>query len=667
LRCSSLDLFGKSGAEQLKLFKALEEQGGRNVILTAEQIKQADDFADKQAKARAELTLYASALATQTLPAITAFTSALSDAAKEMLGVGNESNRLGQNQGVAAFAENAVDKLAFVVDAAQGVKVVFSRLGEFIGASAAAAEAKLTGNVEGLKAIREAYNDSLDTSQFKSVRASYQKALQDQKEFRAQAARENRGFTPNQNVLDYAGKTKGGGGSKDDPTKKLLENDLKAFKAQGEQAKDLLADRNKILDLYNSQGLISVQDYYAALRGNAEEATAAQSKALDDQIKALRDFQAKAPKETDRADAQGKINDLLTQQSKLQREAGTSAIEMGVKQQQAAQAYRDSLNEVNAKILELDGNLGKAAEIRFDAQNRQLRALAEASGDFASVAQIDRLREYTKAQADINAVQAKFSLAQGDLQIAEERITQARERGTMGEIDGLRASGEARRTAISVMQEQLKAFEALDAASRTPEQAQAIERLKLQLESLKSTIDPLADRFNQMFSDAAGNAFGDFITGTKSAKDAFRVFATSVINDIGRIIAKDLAKSLFSGGSGGGFGGALSSLFGGAGGGAASGGGSDALGAFIQLGGYASGGFTGVGAANDPAGIVHKGEYVLNAEQTRQIGVANLDSGNFGAGPTVFNVNVPAGTSRQSGTQIAAEAERKLAAGRRNR
>ena len=647
----AVDLFGKSGAEQLKLFKALEEQGGRNVILTAEQIKQADDFADRQAKVRAELGLYASALATQALPAITAFTGALTDTIKEILGVGNAANTLKNNTAVADFAEGAVRALGFIVDGVDGVIRAFQAVGTAIGAQAASVNAALHLDIKGAASIAvEGVKDVqaiLDRPLFST---KLNQRIAEQKALAAQATPPAAALPP----LRYAGAAKkAGGGGADDPTKKQLENDLKAFKAQGDQAKELLADRNKILDLYNSQGLISVKDYYEALRGNAEEATEAQRKALDDQIKALQDFQAKAPKATDRADAQGKINDLLVQQAKLQRESGNAAIEMGIKQQQATQAYRDSLNEVNAKILELEGNLGKAAEIRFDQQNRQLRALAEASGDFASVAQIDRLREYTRAQADINALQQKFSLAQGDLSIAEERITQARERGTMGEIQSLQASGAARREAVAIMQQQLEKFQAIDAAARTPEQAQAIERLKVQLEGLKATVDPLADKFNNLLGDAAGNAFGDFISGSKSAKEAFKDFANTVISEIARMAAKDLAKSLFGGGGaatggvGFNFGSLLSSFFGGGGGGG------DALGDFISLKGFDSGGFTGMGAANDPAGIVHKGEYVLTAEQTKRIGVANLDRGNFSNGANIVNVTVPGRIDRETATQVA--------------
>ena len=670
----AVDLLGKSGANLLPFFKDLAEAGGAQKILTAEQIKQADDFLDRIARSKAELGLYASAISTQALPAIDALTGVLKTAIVEVYNLDKAAIALGGSSGFAVFAEEVGRQLAKVADYIATSKREFDVLADFAASSAKAASqaasfdfagARQTGEEfrarygldelgrkvqqdSGKQAARtfvQAYNDELGRAKRASFAAVDPRRVDLGKDGRAKDDRP---------VLKPP-QTPSGGGSKDDPTKKLLDNDLKAFKAQADQAKELLADRNKILDLYNSQGLISVKDYYEALRGNAEEATAAQRKALDDQIKALQDFQAKAPKATDRADAQGKINDLLTQQAKLERESGNAAIEMGIKQQQATQAYRDSLNEVNAKILELEGNLGKAAEIRFDQQNRQLRQLAEASGDFASVAQIDRLREYTKAQADLNALQSKFSLAQGDLSIAEERITQARERGTMGEIQALQASGAARREAVAIMQQQLEKFQAIDAAARTPEQAQAIERLKLQLEGLKATVDPLADKFNNLLGDAAGNAFGDFISGSKSAKEAFKDFANTVISEIARMAAKDLAKSLFGGGGqatggiGFNFGSLLSSFFGGG----ASGGGGDALGEFIKLKGFDSGGFTGMGAANDPAGIVHKGEYVLTAEQTRRIGVANLDRGNFGGGDNIVNITVPGRIDRETATQVA--------------
>jgi lambda family phage tail tape measure protein len=75
-------LFSKSGKEMLSFLKELGNEGGRQKILTQEQIEQADDYADKLAKVRAQLSLQASALAVKLIPEITKFTNYLADLAK---------------------------------------------------------------------------------------------------------------------------------------------------------------------------------------------------------------------------------------------------------------------------------------------------------------------------------------------------------------------------------------------------------------------------------------------------------------------------------------------------------------------------------------------------------------------------------------------------------
>lgn len=690
----AVSLFGKSGAEQLKVFKALEEQGGRQVILTAEQIRQADEFADRNAKARAEVLLHAQALATQFVPALVAVQNAATDVIKELIGANGAQKDFALNLIILDWAEKVTLALATVGETAVGLAKTLRAVGgsfESVYADSkllsaltptGAIKAALSGDsIPKLLADRNAkakeanerYVDLWNYDGTKATKA-IRKAFSDQRAALTTGANDRNSMAfymrgENRPTVNFEGATKkAGGGAKDDPTKKLLDNELAAIKAQGEAAKELLADRNKVLDLYNSQGLLSVKDYYAQLQGNLDEATAAQTKSYDDQIAALKKFQAAAGKQTDVAETQGKINKLEEDKAKLYRQSGTAALESSIKQVQAQKAIKDAFDEVNAKVLEFQGNLRAAGEIRFDASNEKLITQAKAEQNEQVVKQIELLKQYTLAQADINKLQSQFSLAQGDLQIAEERITIARERGTMGEIESLKASGQARREAVALMQEQLEKFQAIDAAARTPEQTQAIERLKLQLEGLKATIDPLADKINTMFSDAAGSALGDFITGTKTAQEAFKDFSKTVINEIARMAAKDLAKSIFGGSSGsssaGGF---FSSLFGGSSGSASSQGSSGAglFASLFSMFGFASGGFTGVGAANDPAGIVHKGEYVLTAEQTKRIGVANLDRGNFG-GSNVFNINVPDSVNRNTGTQIAAQAQRKMMQGSRN-
>ena len=65
---------------------------------------------------------------------------------------------------------------------------------------------------------------------------------------------------------------------------------------------------------------------------------------------------------------------------------------------------------------------------------------------------------------------------------------------------------------------------------------------------------------------------------------------------------------------------------------------SDSLNAYNQLKqleeektlkGYSSGGYTGDGGKYEPAGIVHRGEYIVNSETTRDLGLNNNSGGVF--------------------------------------
>jgi len=67
----------------------------------------------------------------------------------------------------------------------------------------------------------------------------------------------------------------------------------------------------------------------------------------------------------------------------------------------------------------------------------------------------------------------------------------------------------------------------------------------------------------------------------------------------------------------------ISSLFGGLSGGSSGGGILASLGSLL---GFADGGYTGEGGKYEPAGIVHRGEYVIPADVVRRVGVGNLEA-----------------------------------------
>ncbi|MEI5682358.1 MULTISPECIES: phage tail length tape measure family protein [unclassified Mesorhizobium] len=116
--------------------------------------------------------------------------------------------------------------------------------------------------------------------------------------------------------------------------------------------------------------------------------------------------------------------------------------------------------------------------------------------------------------------------------------------------------------------------------------------------------------------DATRGFIDDLISGA-SAGDAF----ANVLKKIGDQLLELAMNDLFGRGNGNGFGliGQLFGIGGGGGGGFASGGSDPWAGLRFDKGGY-----TGPGGKYQPAGIVHKGEYVFDAETTKRIGVDNL-------------------------------------------
>ncbi len=99
------------------------------------------------------------------------------------------------------------------------------------------------------------------------------------------------------------------------------------------------------------------------------------------------------------------------------------------------------------------------------------------------------------------------------------------------------------------------------------------------------------------------------ITGVQSLGDAFKQVASQIIADLLRIMIQKTIVNALGSALGGGFGGTT----------------------MLPAGGYASGGYTGNGGINDPAGVVHGKEFVLNAKAVRKIGIPVLNAMNSGA------------------------------------
>ena len=158
--------------------------------------------------------------------------------------------------------------------------------------------------------------------------------------------------------------------------------------------------------------------------------------------------------------------------------------------------------------------------------------------------------------------------------------------------------------------------------------ADAQYQAALNLYAGQSTLNKGIVSLAETAAERTTNSLTGLLTGTQSFRESisnlFASLAQSVIKSLiemtaQALLTKTVLSSFMS------FGGAAVGAAGAAGAGAAaSAGGTGAMGMSTSFQAYDGGGFTGTGGKYDPAGVVHKGEFVFTKEATERIGVENL-------------------------------------------
>ncbi|WP_268963114.1 phage tail length tape measure family protein [Pseudorhizobium endolithicum] len=154
----------------------------------------------------------------------------------------------------------------------------------------------------------------------------------------------------------------------------------------------------------------------------------------------------------------------------------------------------------------------------------------------------------------------------------------------------------------------------------SPQQQSELSALAGSMASLEAATKAAKEQI-QFVKDVSRGFVDDFVSGLANGEGAWKSFANAALNALSKIADKllDSAFDGLFGGGGGGLGGIFRGLFGG---------GSQwskaASGKITGL--FASGGYTGNGAAHQAAGIVHGGEFVFSKKATDRIGVRNLDA-----------------------------------------
>lgn len=560
-------LLGKAGANQLGVLADLGIAGAYQVKVTTGQAEQALEYEKNLKRLEATQRSIFKTIGLELAPVLNAFAKALLGAANEAGGLRGEIKELADDGSIESWAKTAVRVVAIVGDAFQGVTRVIQLVGTYLGATVAAVDTVLNSNLKqvsgrlaSLRAEVSADLAKIAEAPLFSARLEAQLALVGST--KKEAARPEINFRANTAT----------GANGPDPAKAALDAQLKTLDGQIKSEQALLAFRNKVLDLLNKEGLTTFAEYYAERQRIADNALAVEQTNIDKELSLLRARLKKVAGTPEAESDQGKIDALLERRQRLTTETALRNIESISEQRLAYVAYGKEILGVEAEVLTTQQHIAQAAAIRFDSQHDALTQRFSIEGNLQALAALHTLRDYTIAQARFSEVSTSAAQTQESLSLAEGRIQLLQETGALSSIAALVAVGNARRESIKLQEAQVAAEEAIAKAAGNPSLILAAEKSRLALEQLKATIDPIADKINQSLATSFESAFAGFITGTQSASQAFKAFAASVIAEIGKIIAQQLAAKLFGGGAGGGGVGSFLSLLFGAGGAATGGG-----------------------------------------------------------------------------------------------
>lgn len=238
----------------------------------------------------------------------------------------------------------------------------------------------------------------------------------------------------------------------------------------------------------------------------------------------------------------------------------------------------DGLAKLKDMAAQIDAAQQSVAIAQFTYDNgEKLRAMEFELELLGKTRQEQELIQYNH-QLDLEAARLKIGMSQENIAKLDEEIAKLKERRAV-----IQATSEQRR---------------LD----------PIAGIKDGVNKIQDTVGDVAGNISQITQNAfngMSDALTDFVL---TGKADFRSLAQSILKDISSMIVKMMIFNAIK---------SAASAFGYSDGG------------YV---GFASGGYTGDGGKYTPAGVVHRGEYVITKEATSRLGIGFLNHLNYGRG-----------------------------------
>jgi hypothetical protein len=339
-----------------------------------------------------------------------------------------------------------------------------------------------------------------------------------------------------------------------------LEADISGFQDALAKERDALAFHSRFVQGEYQAGTLSLRQFYADRRQTIADGVAAEIDELDKEKKRLAEDRDKTKDPSEARQLQGRIDAATRDQERARTRAANDVSLTNQEEGASFKALSDQVVNYRANLLQLQGDEIGAAKLRAQQAIEQASVLARQAAPASSGAfsrqdrgqqpdggvDVAELQRVTQQNILVQQSRKTVNRVTQELQIEEERIALQLQKGSITEYESLRQVGAARRQVVAVLEEQVAAQEAVaKSRPKDDEFALSTQRARLELEKLKASLDPLAEKFDNLFRDSGASAIDDLLNGTKSFRGALVSFGDSVVKQINADTARAASDAIF--------------------------------------------------------------------------------------------------------------------------
>jgi lambda family phage tail tape measure protein len=341
-----------------------------------------------------------------------------------------------------------------------------------------------------------------------------------------------------------------GGGKKADKVNK--KNYKASFEDIRNSASLIQADLTEALgniDILYQQNAMSIETYFSQKMQLQETDLAVQKEMLNQELQL-----AYAQKD------KVKIQKLNGELIKAETDANKLATKTIIEKTNAERGYANILANINAEYAKTFGTTistveaADAAEQKFLATNGayilQLSIAADKGDELAAsrLKQLYALKDNAVVQEQLNDIETRRNELITEYEAKLQRINNQFQSGALSQLSAWSLSDDAKTRLEKDLEElQAKQQEALTSQGTgvqlSDKVKREVEKSKNYLEDLKTQGSAMANKLEDAFNNSFTNAFTGFANGTMTAKQAFSSLITSMIGEIQKLIAQEMASA----------------------------------------------------------------------------------------------------------------------------